>query len=349
MTAALNIGFIGAGGNTRRKHIPGFQKQEGVYLAGVVNRSRASSERVAAEFGIPKVYEHWEELVDDPEIDAVCIGTWPYMHAPATIRALEAGKHVLCEARMAMNATEARRMLAASLARPELAAQIVPSPHMLGPDAAIHECLRDRRLGDVVAVDVSMRSRQFADFESPMSWRQDRELSGMNTMGMGIVYEAAMRWLGPARTVCSALRITVPERPGADGRLHPVRIPDHVEVVGELEIGAAYHLQCSAVTGMGPENAAWIYGTEGTLKVDFPAKKVWLGVRGSEEMEDVTPPEDTWAGWRVEEEFVGAIRGEERVKLTPFEDGVRYMEFTEAVARSHERGERMEIGSASTL
>ena len=52
----------------------------------------------------------------DPDIDAIVIGTWPYLHCPITLAALEAGKHVLTEARMSMNAAEAHRMLAAAAA-----------------------------------------------------------------------------------------------------------------------------------------------------------------------------------------------------------------------------------------
>ena len=83
-------------------------------IVSVANRSRQSSERVAAEFGIPRVYDSWQELVRADDIDAVVIGTWPYLHCQITVAALESGKHVLCEARMAMNAAEAKTMLAAS-------------------------------------------------------------------------------------------------------------------------------------------------------------------------------------------------------------------------------------------
>ena len=342
MPEPLHIGFIGAGGNTRRKHIPFFAAIDGVENAGVVNRSRESSQRVADEFGIPKVYDAWEDLIADPEIDAVCIGTWPYMHCPMTLAALEAGKHVLCEARMAMNASEARQMLEASLARPELVTQIVPSPVMLGgPDAAIYQAMRENRLGDLVAVDVIGAGGMFPDTDSPMSWRQDVELSGYNTMGLGIAYEALVRWVGPARTVCAVTRINVPQRKDAEGRVRDIKVPDHVEVIGELENGATYHLQSSMATGGGPKGGVWIYGTEGTLKV--ANKQVMLTTRGAEVPEDITTPENSWTGWRVEEEFVGAIRGEEEIKFTTFEDGVRYMDFTEAVARSHADGRRIEL------
>ena len=128
----IRVGLIGAGGNTKAFHIPGLAKQDGVQILAVVNRTRESSQRVADEFGIPKVHDHWQALLGDSSIDAVCIGTWPYMHAPITIAALDAGKHVLCEARMAMDHSQARTMLEASLRHPALTAQIVPAPQHAG-------------------------------------------------------------------------------------------------------------------------------------------------------------------------------------------------------------------------
>jgi predicted dehydrogenase len=103
----IRVGLIGAGGNVRNRHIPGFRKVKGVEIVGVVNRSLESSQRVADQFDIPRVYNTWQELLDDDAINAICIGTWPYMHRPLTLAALEQGKHVLTEARMASTAQEA--------------------------------------------------------------------------------------------------------------------------------------------------------------------------------------------------------------------------------------------------
>src|SRR5438105_9776302 len=133
----IRVGFVGAGRNTRSRHIPGLGKQPGIGLGAVANRSRESGERVAKEFGIRRVEGDWHDVVQAKDIDAVCIGTWPYTHCEMTVAALDAGKHVLCEARMAMNAAEGRRMLAASRAKPNLVAQIVPAPHTLEVDPAV--------------------------------------------------------------------------------------------------------------------------------------------------------------------------------------------------------------------
>ena len=73
--SVLRVGVVGAGANTRKFHIPGLQKQPGVEVVAVANRSRESGERAAGEFGIPRVADHWLEIVEDDGIDAVCIGT----------------------------------------------------------------------------------------------------------------------------------------------------------------------------------------------------------------------------------------------------------------------------------
>ena len=127
----IRVGFVGAGGNTRLRHLPGLQAIDGVETVSVSNRSRASSQRVAGDFGLSAIYDSWVDLIEAPDTNAICIGTWPYMHATLTIAALESGKHVLCEARMAMNASEAHDMLDASNANPGLVTQIVPAPHTL--------------------------------------------------------------------------------------------------------------------------------------------------------------------------------------------------------------------------
>ena len=100
----IKVGVVGAGNNTRVRHIPGLQAIDGVEIVSVCNRSRESSQRVADAFHIPKVYDDWRELVAASDTNAIVIGTWPYMHCEVTCAALEAGKHVMCEARMARNA-----------------------------------------------------------------------------------------------------------------------------------------------------------------------------------------------------------------------------------------------------
>ena len=191
----IKVGVIGAGGNTTSRHIPGLQAIEGVEIVGVCNRSQESSQRVADQFGIPKTYDNWQDAIADGDTNAIVIGTWPYMHCRATIAALEADKHVMCEARMAMNAREAHEMREVSREKTHLIAQIVPSPMTLRVDKTIKRLIAEGYIGDVLAVE-ARAGGAFLDSEAPLQWRQDFDLSGLNIMSMGIWYEALIRWIG---------------------------------------------------------------------------------------------------------------------------------------------------------
>ena len=70
---------------------------------------------------------------------------------------------------------------------------------------------------------------------------------------------------------------------------------------------------------------------------------VWGGKRGDDQLSEITNPPEMQAAWRVEEEFIGAIRGEEPIVNTPFHVGVHYMEWTEAVARSAQTGQAISL------
>jgi predicted dehydrogenase len=335
MSEPIRVGVVGAGGNTRSLHIPNLQAIDGVALVGVGNRSRDSSRRVAEEFGIPRVYATWREAVSDPEVDAVVIGTWPNMHCRVTVAALEADKHVLCEARMSRDAAEAHEMLRAAQARPHLVAQVVPSPFSLRVDATVGRLLAQGYLGEILAIEVRIAG-SFLDRESSRHWRQDTELSGFNVMSLGIWYETIMRWVGEAARVTAMGRVFVKTRKDGDGTVRAVGVPEHVDVIAEMVCGAQAHFQISSVAALGGANEILLFGSDGTLR--FSGARLYGARRGENELSEIEIPEAEVAVWRVEEEFIGAIRGTESVKLTTFQDGVRYMEFTEAVARSSMTG-----------
>ena len=331
----IRVGIIGAGGNTTSRHIPGLQAIEGVEIIGVCNRSQESSQRVADQFGIPKTYGGWQEAIADADTNAIVIGTWPYMHCRATIAALEADKHVMCEARMAMNAREAHQMRAVSHQKTHLIAQIVPSPMTLRVDNTIKRLIADGYIGDVLAVE-ARAGGAFLDSEAPLQWRQDFDLSGLNIMSMGIWYEALIRWVGEATRIMAMGKTFVKMRPDADGVMRSVRIPEHIDVVGDLECGAQLHIQVSNVAGLAGAPEVYVFGSNGTLQ--FSGNRLYGGQKGDAELTEIDIPESEAGAWRVEEEFVNAIRGEEVITHTDFETGVKYMEFTEAVTLSMQSG-----------
>ena len=338
----IRIGLIGAGRNTRDRHIPGFQAIEGVGIASVVNRSEASARAVAEAFGIPRVAESVAALLADPGIDAVCIGTWPNKHCEYTVAALQAGKHVLCEARMAMNAGEAEAMRAASAARPDRVAQIVPAPFdfRLGPTIA--RLVAEGALGRILEAHVVVLNGSGLDPQRALHWRHRRELSGNNVMTLGIYQEMLQRWLGPATRVVAHARVFVDRRVDPEtGAETPVEIPDSLTVAADFECGARVTYALSAVAAGVPANDVLLFGDRATLAWHFGDTAEITPLGGAATPIEPDPGSDR--GWRVEADFIDSIRQGTPVRLTNLRDGVRYMRFTDAVTQSWREGRAVDV------
>ena len=338
----VRVGFIGAGANARAVQIPGFKRIDGCEVVAVANRSLESSQRVADEFGIPRAYANWRELIDDDSIHAVSIGTWPYMHRTLTLTALESGKHVLCQARMTNNAQEARDMLEASLLYPDLVCQLVPTSMSYRIDNVLKQLLRDGYVGEVLSAELQRLQTRFPTYDGDLDWRHDQQFSGYNILNISASYESMMRWLGRATRVVAMSKIHVPYRRNSRGERTPATLPEHVDIIYELTDGAQVHMRASETTGLSTGTQTWIHGSEGTIHVDR-RQRIFAGRRGATELTEIPNPRDEQAYYRVEEEFTNAIRGIEEVTMAPFETGVHYMEWTEAVHRSSQTGQTVSL------
>ncbi len=113
MAKQLRWGIIGAGDIVRRRVAPAINDLPSCELTAIARANADKAEEFAREFGAKRWYADWRELIKDDEVDAVYVATPVYLHAPQTIAAAEAGKHVLCEKPMAMNTAECDEMIAA--------------------------------------------------------------------------------------------------------------------------------------------------------------------------------------------------------------------------------------------
>ena len=340
MAGNLRVGLVGAGDNTRRRHIHGLRAVPGVEIVGVANRSAESTGRVAREFGIPVQYPNWQALIADDQIDAVVIGTWPNLHAEVTCAALAAGKHVLCEARMARNVAEARSMATASLDHAGKVAMLVPSPFGLECDMEVDLLLYHNFIGDLREVVVIGADDQFHDYSKYLHWRQDASVSGLNILSMGILHETLSRWVPQPVQVYAQTQTFEPTRPNPNGPGNlPVTVPDSVQILTQYPNGARGIYHFSGTTLLGPGKQVHLYGSLGTIKIHFGEHdRVLVGRKVDTELHEVKIPPEKLGGWRVEAEFIAAIRGEAAVRRTTFAAGLEYMEFTEAVGRSAQSG-----------
>jgi len=333
----IRVGIIGAGQNTRKMHIPKLMGLPGVELIEVANRTIASSKKVASEFNIPRVRSSWQEIINSEDVDAIVIGTWPYLHCEASCAALQSGKHVLCEARMAMNHSEAQLMLQASEASPHLTAQLVPAPFTLHADKTISAYIDHGRLGELLHFQVDFQSNSITNLDGFLHWRRNKKYSGENVMFLGIIYESILRWTVPAIKVSATGNIFINKAIDPEsGKQVPIEIPDYLSVQMELENGIHGSMLITETSPHASPPTIKIFGSEGCLKIDFiPDGKLWYGAKADDSMQEVEILPHDKGSWRVEEEFINAIRGKEEVKLTTFNTGVEYMRFTQAVMESY--------------
>jgi predicted dehydrogenase len=222
---------------------------------------------------------------------------------------------------------------------------VVPSPFSLKVDRTIQRLMAEGFIGDLLALEIQDRGG-FLDKEGPFSWRQDMGLSGLNVMMLGIWYEAVMRWVGEAVRVMAMGKTYVKLRPASgNGERQAVLIPEHIDVIADMACGAQAHFCSSRATGHAGPSGCRLFGSDGTLH--FADGKLLGGRRDDTDLREIDIPADEEQRWRVEEAFINAIRGIEPVRLTTFEDGVRYMEFTEAVYRSRQTGQAVSLPLAS--
>lgn len=333
----LRIGIVGAGGIVRQKHLPGLQALPQAEVVVVCNSRPETAREVARDFHIPEVMTDWAEMIDRPDLDIIWIGTPPVLHAPITISALEAGKHVFCQARMAMNLSEGREMLSAAQARPQLVTMLCPPPHGMRGCRFMRKLLRDGYIGEPWHFRLTAMNGVFSDPLAPPHWRQRTELNGINVLSVGIYAEVLERWLGSPRRLHAQMKVSVPKRDG-----YVVHIPDVVQVFGQWSNGLAGSLEWSGSAQFAPDETLAIYGRDGTLVYNFTKDEILGGRRGDRELQVLTIPSELEGHWAVEKDFIEAVLTGGHPEPS-FEIGVKYLEFTEALNLSARGGHAVEL------
>jgi predicted dehydrogenase len=159
--------------------------------------------------------------------------------------------------------------------------------------------------------------------------------SGFNMLTLGILYETVLRWVAPANRVLAYASKIIPQRFDPEqGRKARVGTPDSVHILTTQEDGSCGVYRLSGVVWQDNSMGIALYGSEGTLIYDLLRDEIRGAQRREEGLRVLPIPESMRGGWRVEADFIAAIRGERPVTHTDFRTGVRYMQFTEAVARS---------------
>src|SRR3989440_3789425 len=261
----LRIGIIGAGGIVKQRHLPAFKRRSDLEIVAISNSTYESAEKFCQE-NVPTAVPiaNWPDLVALPDIDVVWIGTPPYMHSAVTVSALEAGKHVFCQARMANGRAEAEEMLAASRRFPKQVTMLCPPPYGLRGDLMVKKILAENYIGRSHHVRLQSFHGNYLDPDAPAHWRQKIEISGLNTLTLGIYIEVLQRWLGDITGVFARGKIIQPVR-----EAYNVIVPDLLTVLCSFENSAEGVLEFSGVNALAEGDRLEIYGSTGTLTYDF--------------------------------------------------------------------------------
>jgi predicted dehydrogenase len=174
--STIRWGMIGCGDVAEKKSGPALQKAEGSALMAVMRRDRAKAEDYASRHGVPRVHTRAEDLIDDPDVDAVYIATTPSSHCDLALKTAAARKPCLVEKPMAVSYAECVRMIEAFQHR-NTPLWVAYYRRALPRFLKVRELLRDHAIGDLTSIHVSIADR-LATGAAASAWRFQRETAG---------------------------------------------------------------------------------------------------------------------------------------------------------------------------
>ena len=294
---SVRIGIIGTG-FARRVQLPALRLVPGVTVTAIASGSMERARAVAAEFAIPHAFGSGEELARASDVDLVLVSSTPDLHARQAIAALEAGKHVLCEKPMALDARQAARMLEVADRSPALAR----IDHELRYEPNRLKALRllgEGAIGPLLHLELVLRPYLRGDgrpqaADAPWSWWYDAARGGgiLGAVGSHLI-DLCRFWTGSEVVEVSGRTATlVPARVDERGVRRAVTADDYASFVLRLASGALATITLTTMSGHGPGHFAQLTGREGTLVLTGETR-LEVGRPGAP-LEDASAPDELW-------------------------------------------------------
>ena len=270
-TAPVGIGIVGTG-TIAQSHLSSLLGFDLARVVSVFDVLADRAEATARQFGIPHVAGSIEELLEQQELDAVIVCTPPFAHAEPTIKALEAGKHVLCEKPFAVDPDEAERMVLTSERVGRFLACCSARNRYLPAQQQARAMLDAGELGDVYHVRQSawrFRGRPGHHIFPQSTWFLDQARAGGGVMSDMAVYliDSVLWLLGNPRveSVTGTIRQFSEEPPPAGVKQD---VEDHVVIMMQCEGGKSGIVETSWVANMRGADGLYVFGTKAGLRLD---------------------------------------------------------------------------------
>lgn len=344
------VAVIGVG-SISKEHIRGYLESGKAELYAFCDINPERLKYMGEKYGVTRLYTDEAEMLRElPEIEAVSVCTWNSAHAPCTIMALNAGKHVICEKPMATNAEDAQKMMDAAKANGKLL--MIGFVRRFGNDCdTVMDLIDHDRLGDVYYAKASYLRRNGA----PGGWFGDKSRSGGGPLiDLGVHVIDLVRYLVGKPHAVSVYGTTFSKlgnRPDVRSKKDYTSVSrsnndifdceDLASALIRFDNGTVLFIEASFSLNVGAgDNSVQLFGSNGGVKI---ANDVTLYSQMDGYLTNVTFDYPT--GMNFENifnkeiaHFVDCVRGDEKVCRNPAEDGVELMKILDAIYKSAEIG-----------
>jgi len=330
--AYLQVAVIGCGHVAWHRHLPEFASNPRVRLSAVCDADEANRLAASNKFGA-RAYADWQELLADPDVQAVSVCLPNHLHAAVTIAALRAGKHVLCEKPMATSLAHADEMIAASQAANRMLT-VALQQRFMTVHARAKQKLHSGRLGAALtfATSYAHAGPTLAAGDSA-PWQLSRERAGFGAIGdLGVHKVDLIRWLLEDEVEAVAAFVTALERGGS--------VDDNAVCALQMRSGAVGTLVASWTHRPGANNNTHIFCEHGVLRI-APESEYPLVARYEDGEEERYPASalslhDTGRSGVIDE-FVDAIFSEREPSVTANDGRIALAVILAAVESAHTR------------
>lgn len=285
----IRVGVIGCGKIAQVRHIPEYAANPDCELVAFFNPNRKRAEDMAKKYG-GKVYDTAEELLADPTIDAVSVCAANYAHAELTIKALKAGKHVLCEKPMATTIEDCEAMVAAAQESGKFL-MIGHNQRLAKAHVKAKELIDAGLIGNIITFRTTFGHggpETWSINPGKNTWFFDKKKAAMGVMAdLGVHKTDLIQFLTGQRVVRTTAKLVTLDKRGEDGEL--IGVDDNAVCIYEMS-GGAFGTMTASWTFYGAEdNSTVIYGSKGIMRIyDDPAHSIVVKLAdGGEQVYDV--------------------------------------------------------------
>ena len=329
-------GVLGTAKIGRERVLPGMRKSPLVEIRAIASRDEARARATAAALGIPHAHGSYEALLADPGIEAVYNPLPNHLHVPLTLQAAAAGKHVLCEKPIALDAAEAEQLRAAA-GKVLIAEAFMVRFHPKWLRA--RELVRAGRIGTLHVVQMFFGYRNL----DPANVRNRADIGGGGLYDIGCYAIVAGRWFFGAEPVRAIAHVD------RDPAFRTDRLTS-----GLVDFGDGRRLDFTVATQVAPHQRIELSGSNGRIEIPVPvnpaqgaATRLFVddctSLEGAGIVSETLPPADQYE--LQGEAFSRAVRGTAPLQFG-VDDAIANMRAIDALFRSERSGRWEPVGPA---